>query len=333
MGIIIHISYPLPQFLQGIQPFTRAVFLPNGGGGGENPLLAPFPWLRHCLSQYVHPLIIIIKFSSRFLYLPSTPTYSETAAEIFCKTIWSGWSTFDLGYISIYTCVSLTIERWIAVVKPNKYRSLKRKHGVLAVLFVWICGIAANASVFLRIKYDPVKNLCRWAPFPFAAKVFPWIDLTVQSIIPYTTMVALYTHIYFRMKSLPQISSNSDPQLKKVTIVAVLTCSALILGWLPGRITFMLSKFGYVNTKGILHNSFIMMTFCNSCANPVLYGMCNSRFRAEYKNVLNKVLTLCGTSVSPSSSTPVPDSTGILHLPRSSVKSDVQRGTHEQSTL
>jgi hypothetical protein len=246
------------------------------------------------------------------MYLPPIPSDSETAAEIFCMTIWSGWFAFDMGYISIFTCVSLTIERWIAVVRPKTYRSLKPKHAVVAVIFVWFCGIAVNTTTFLRIKYDPDKNLCRWAPFPVAARVFPWIDLTVQAIIPYTTMVVLYIHIYFRMKNLPQISSNRNPQLKKVTVVAVLACSALIIGWLPGRITFMLSKFGYLNTKSVLHNSFVMTTFCNSCVNPALYGTCSSRFRAEYKIVFNKVSKLCGTSTTASASPAVPDSSHVF---------------------
>jgi hypothetical protein len=113
-------------------------------------------------------------------------------------------------------------------------------------------------------------------PLPFAATEAPWIDLTVQSIIPFTTMVALYTHIYFRMKNLPQISSNRDSPLRKVTVVAVLACSAMIIGWLPGQITFMLSKFGYLDPSAIIHTSCVMITFFNGCVNPALYGMYSS---------------------------------------------------------
>ncbi|CAB3999217.1 melatonin receptor type 1A-like, partial [Paramuricea clavata] len=250
----------------------------------------------------------------RFLYLPPTPGYSETAAAIFCLTIWSGAFCFILGYISIFTCVSLTIERWIAVVKPNTYRSVKPKHAVVAVILAWICGIAVNATTFFRLKYDPDKITCRWTPLPFAAKEAPWIHLTVQSIIPFTTMVVLYTHIYFRMKNLPQISSNSNSQLRKVTVVAVLACSALIIGWLPGRVTFMLSKFGYFHPNDIIHTSCVMITFFNSCVNPALYGMYSPRFRAEYKVVFNKAFKLCAFSNS-SPVLPAHESADVLPLP------------------
>ena len=241
-------------------------------------------------------------FCSRFLYLPSIPNYNETAAKTFCLTIWSGHFAFSMGYNSIFTCVSLTVERWLAVVKPNTYRSLESKHAVFVTIVVWFLGTAMNGTTFFRVKYVPDNNICKWVAMPVAAQEFPWIELTVQSIIPYTSMIVLYSHIYFRMKNLPQISSNRDPQLKKVTNVALLACSALILGWLPCRITFMLSKFGYLDANSVIHTSCVMIAFCNSCVNPWLYGMYSPMFYSQYKIVFNKTLSLCNISATTSSS-------------------------------
>ena len=224
------------------------------------------------------------------------PDHSDVAAEIFCLTVWSGQFAFQMGYISIFTCVSLTIERWIAVVKPSTYRSVKSKHAVITVAVIWFLGILVNGTTYFRIKYYADKHLCGWVPYPFAAKEFPWIDFTVQSIIPYTTMIVLYTHIYFKMKNLPQMSSNRDFQLKKVTTVALLACSALILGWLPGRITFLLSKFGYLYPNSTLHNTFVMLAFSNSCVNPWLYGIYSPTFRAEYKTFFQKASRVCAVT-------------------------------------
>ncbi len=279
-------------------------------------------------------LMTIIKFCSRYLYLPQTPTYDETAAEIFCRTVWSAQFAFNMGYISVFTCVLLTIERWMAVVKPKTYTALKTKHAVVAVIFVWIWGVAVNVRPLFRVKYFPDKHICKWTPLRFAKRELPWIDLTVQSIIPYTTMIVLYAHIYFRMKNLPRVSSNRHSQLKKVTIVALCACSALIIGWLPGRITFLLSKFGYVHPNSVLHTSFVIMAFCNSCVNPCLYAMCSTKFRQEYKAVFNKVSTLCCTSITVSHSAVAPDpAVVILPLPGHSGNSNMPLEIHEQSTL
>ena len=190
-----------------------------------------------------------------------------------------------MGYISVYTCVALTIERWFAVVKPNTYRSVKTRHAVYAVILVWFIGPAVNCSTYFRIKYDVAKKQCAWTKSPFANEELPWIALTVQSIIPYTTMVVLYSHIYYTLKRLPRLTSNRDIQLRRITVVALLACSALIVGWVPGRVTFMLTKFGHLDANGSVHFTCVMITFLNSCVNPFLYGIYSPAFRAGYKEV------------------------------------------------
>lgn len=58
---------------------------------------------------------------SRFVYVPPIPS-SHTTAYLYCTLLWGGYILFALGYISIYTCLVLTFERWMAVVKPQAYR-------------------------------------------------------------------------------------------------------------------------------------------------------------------------------------------------------------------
>jgi hypothetical protein len=230
---------------------------------------------------------------SRFLYLPPTPTYSEAAGELFCRTIWSAWVAFVLGYISIYTCLALTIERWLAVLRPTTYNSVKSKHAVYALIFVWFWGPAVNATTLFRAKYIREEKRCVWTKLPVANKELPWMDFTMQSLIPFTSMVVLYCHIYYTMKRLPRLSSNRDVQLKRITVVALLACSALIIGWLPGRITFMLTKFGHLDANGEINITCVMITFLNSCVNPFLYGIYSPAFRSEYKEVFRKTFAAC----------------------------------------
>ena len=222
---------------------------------------------------------------SRFLYLPPTPTYDVTAATIFCHAIWSGRLAFDMGYISVYTCVALTIERWFAVVRPTTYRSAQTKHAVHAVILVWFIGPAVNYSTYFRIKYIVEEKRCAWTSIPFAHEEMPWVSLAIQSIIPYTTMVVLYGHIYYTLKKLPRLTSSRDIQLRRITVVALVACSALIVGWVPGRVTFMLTKFGHLDPNGSIHFTCVMITFLNSCVNPFLYAIYSPAFREEYKEV------------------------------------------------
>ena len=240
--------------------------------------------------RYLHSFQIIF---SRFLYLPPTPTYSEAAGELFCRTIWVAWVAFDLGYISIYTCLALTIERWLAVARPATYNSVKPKHATYAVIFVWFWGPAVNATTLFRARYIAEEGRCAWKKLPVANKELPWMDFTLQTLAPFTAMVVLYCHIYYTMKKLPRLSCNRDVQLKRITVVALLACSALIIGWLPGRITFMLTKFGHLDANGEINITCVMITFLNSCVNPFLYGIYSPVFRNEYKQLFRKLFAVC----------------------------------------
>ena len=90
---------------------------------------------------------------SRYLYLPDMPE-NKFAATLFCSTIWNACILFGLGYVSIYTCLVLTFERWLAVVKPNTYRKMKAKHAVAVIAVVWFWGLLVQATTLFRGKPD-----------------------------------------------------------------------------------------------------------------------------------------------------------------------------------
>lgn len=199
---------------------------------------------------------------------------------------------FTLGYISVYTCLTLAVERWLAVTKPQTYRLLKFRHAILALFFVWLMGAAVNITTVFRFKYDAASKTCKYIQIPDAELILVWIDFTLQTLFPMSAMVVLYCHMYYTLQRLPHLSSNHDQHLKKVTRVALAACSALIIGWLPGRITFMLTKFGAMNVRDKTHIACVIFTFLNSCVNPFIYASCSAQFRQEYKLAIGK-FTLC----------------------------------------
>lgn len=219
--------------------------------------------------------------------MPATPD-NETRGEIFCRTIWSAWILFTLGYISIYTCAALTVERWLAVTKPHLYRAIKPEQAIKAVVFVWIWGIAINITTLFRAKYIPGKQSCTWTSLSVANDELPWMDFALQTLLPVLVMIGLYIHILVTLRRLPVMSAEHRPT-KKVTIVALAASTAIVLGWIPSRITFMMSKYGVVDPNSLLHYCLIMLSIANSCWNPALYGVYSSHFRKEYISIYKKV--------------------------------------------
>ena len=86
---------------------------------------------------------------------------------------------------------------------------------------------------------------------------------------------------------------------KRITILALAASCALIIGWLPSRVSFMLSKLNLNDANGLVHFWLVVFSFSNSFVNPILYGIYSTEFRNEYKMLLRKMLGLKGASVSP----------------------------------
>ena len=252
-------------------------------------------YLKHSYNVFICNLAVTDIFTaiflifSRYLYLPSPPP-GNGAKEAYCRLIWSAWLPFTLGYVSIYTCLALTVERWLAVTKPHLYLTLQSKHAVKTVVGVWLVGILVNITTLFRAKYEEEKDECGWTSLAVGNDQLPWLDFTLQSIIPFVTMAILYSHIIYTLRRLKLVVGHQNHPVKKVTIMALAASLALIIGWLPSRISFMLSKFGRVDPNGLLHFCLIMLAFMNISINPFLYGIYSSQFRGEYKSICLEVV-------------------------------------------
>ena len=85
--------------------------------------------------------------------------------------------------------------------------------------------------------------------------------------------------------------SNEDFK-RRLTVISLAASVALIVGWLPPKISYMLryTDVGGKHLGGPFHLIFIMLALSNSFINPILYGIYSSKFRDEYKEVLSDIL-------------------------------------------
>ena len=254
-------------------------------------------YLKHPYNIFIFNLALtdiltaIFLLFSRFLYLPPTPE-GTIAREIYCRTIWPSLILFNMLYISLYTAVGLTIERWLAVVKPMVYRCMKPHHAIKAILSIWIFGSAVNLSTVFRAKFDENKKRCVWITLEVANDELSWLDFTLQAVIPFSTIIILYIHILVVMRRLAKTSPARYQ--RRTTVVALATTTAMMVAAIPSRTSFLLSKVSTsLDANGLLHFCFVTLALSNSCVNPFLYGMCVSQFRKDYKVIFQKFFGRC----------------------------------------
>lgn len=137
------------------------------------------------------------------------------------------------------------------------------------------------------------SGTCKWVRLSIGEGPFPYIDMTLQCIIPFSTMVALYSHMSYKITKMPHLLQGRGSALnKRITILALAASCALIIGWLPSRVSFMLSKLNVGDANSLVHFWLVMLSFSNSCVNPILYGVYSTQFRNDYKNVVRKIFCL-----------------------------------------
>ena len=238
-------------------------------------------------------LAAIFLIFSRFLYVSPIPR-SESEAYLYCTILWRAYIVFALGYVSVYTCVVLSIERWIAVVRPQAYRRFQKKQALIVVVFVWIWAFILDTPVFLTTKANLANQKCEFFSLKKGKVILSLLQLFFTCLLPFTVIISLYGHAFYRINQMPLILRGAAGVAlkKKLKMIAVMTTMILIIGWLPTQISYTLDLIGLehkLERDSALYCIFVMMTLANCLVNPVLYGIFSSRCRMEYVTALSGI--------------------------------------------
>ena len=226
-----------------------------------------------------------------------------TARWIFCKLLWSHFIPFALGIASVYTCLMLTFDRWLAVVKPLSYKRYEHSKIVvfLTILFPWIAGMCFEISAPLRVTSTEVNGtfVCHWmandhSPKTISLAIFTFLGMIV---IPGVLMVVIYAVIIVNMKRsknrVSVVRNNSEMKrhnsalaVKRVTIIAFFASVTVIVCWLPDQIYYTLSHVQVTELGTTVHFAVKILAFANSCFNPAIYCFSNKAYRRGIREVL-----------------------------------------------
>lgn len=243
-------------------------------------------------------LFLIPKFIfSNGFYQVQSQNY--LARELYCRIIWSHFIPFSLGVTSLYTCLVLSLERWLAVTKSLFYKNrFKPKHMNALIMASWVAGLATEFPITLGAGgvYDDPPVICHWTIKDNAKSKGVMLVLFLgQSLVPFFLIFAAYLDIFRTIKvsirfeaSAGTVNFNSLKRLKKVTQMTAIASFVLASCWLPSQLYFMVTTYSNIPT-GFEHNVSMLnvLVFCNSCLNPFVYVFSNSAYRKAFKEIFN----------------------------------------------
>ena len=221
-------------------------------------------------------------------------------------------------YASVLSLTVISLERLIAIKMPVRHRMLLTKRKMISVLLIsWFDAVLVSMLPFIWRRGD-TEELCtyrpskEWSIMAILLNVcFPFVIMFVCHI--YTVYFAIqFSRAKYKAKSatLVRIRQNTSEHqnsqedrerilLKRerdITCTMAIVLGAFILCWAPSSLYYFLQMVcphcygpSFEESEPVFNAVVKLLTFLNSCLNPVIYCWMNKHFRqAFYLSLLQK---------------------------------------------
>lgn len=245
-----------------------------------------------------------VKFAQLF-------SYTWTFGNFLCKFV--HYIQALSAICSVYTLTAMSIERYYAIMFPMQCRyicTMSQTKRIIAL--TWIMSIICATPVFwIQILIDVgEKEKGTWCVrdwySPVAWKAYELYMLVIILIVPLIIMSYSYAKICSKLYTLmhnkrtaqdfpfsqPDVyidaSAAKMTQVIKMLIVVVVI---FVLCWTPILVINLLSAFKILPSLNYGHMFAIkttshLLSYANSCVNPIIYGFMSRSFRASFREAL-----------------------------------------------
>lgn len=216
-------------------------------------------------------------------------------------------------FTSTFCLTLMSIDRYLAVVHP--IRSAKwRKPQVAKILnaMMWVVSFLIALPVTIFSKIQDGFNSCNitWPdPYKLWSNVFILYTAILGFIGPVVVICLCYLLLVIRVRSAGVRAGLTKRRKseRKVTRMVVIIVLVFVLCWLPFFTTNLVNLVHTIPENNItvaIYFILVILTYVNSCANPILYGFLSDNFKQSFQKVLcvhkaNDVFTVDTQALTP----------------------------------
>ncbi|XP_002710986.1 somatostatin receptor type 4 [Oryctolagus cuniculus] len=232
------------------------------------------------------------------LFMLSVPFVASSAAlrhwpfgAALCRAVLSvdGLNMFT----SVFCLTVLSVDRYVAVVHPLRAATYRRPRvAKLVNAGVWLAALLVTLPIAIFADTRPVRGgrsvACNlhW-PHPAWSAVFVVYTFLLGFLLPVLAIGLCYLLIVGKMRAVAlragwQQRRRSE---KKITRLVLMVVAVFVLCWMPFYVVQLLNLFVSSLDATVNHVSLIL-SYANSCANPILYGFLSDNFRRSFQRVL-----------------------------------------------
>ena len=121
--------------------------------------------------------------------------------EVMCRVYLSKYFLWVTIFCSIYSLLTVTIERFVAIIHPLRYKIFfTRGTCFLLMMLCWVIGILSN--LYFLFNYHVSSGECVFKPWPNRAYdiVIGFYTLSIVYVIPLVTMLAAHYKMISRLR-------------------------------------------------------------------------------------------------------------------------------------
>ncbi|XP_043931609.1 somatostatin receptor type 1-like [Protopterus annectens] len=198
-------------------------------------------------------------------------------------------------FTSIFCLTVLSVDRYIAVVHPIKAARYRRPTIAKMInICVWVLSLIVILPIIIfadTVPSDDGGVDCNFL-WPESSS-FMWSEAFVVYtfllgfLIPVVAICLCYCLIVSKMRAVALKAGwlQRRKSEKKITRMVMLVVTVFVICWMPFYITQLVSVF-LQPPDPIITQLFVILSYANSGANPILYGFVSDNFRRSFQRIM-----------------------------------------------
>ncbi|KYO34735.1 somatostatin receptor type 4 [Alligator mississippiensis] len=235
------------------------------------------------------------------LFMLSIPFVATSAAlhhwpfgRALCRTV-LGVDGLNM-FTSVFCLTVLSLDRYIAVVHPLRAATYRRPRVAKMVNGgVWLLSllVASPIPIFAgtattRDGHAVACNLL-W-PSPAWSAAFVVYTTLLGFLLPVLAMGLCYLLIVGKMRAVAQRVGWQQRRRTegKLTRLVLIIVAMFVVCWMPFYVVQLVNLLLPGRLDATVNNASLILSYSNSCANPILYGFLSENFRHSFQGVLRR---------------------------------------------
>ncbi|XP_003224807.1 somatostatin receptor type 5 [Anolis carolinensis] len=198
-------------------------------------------------------------------------------------------------FTSIFCLTVMSLDRYLAVVHPLKSTAWRRPRvAKLISLAVWTFSFLVVLPMIIFADVQETLHTCNMS-WPDPVEIWSAVFIIYTSVLgffgPLLVICLCYLLIVIKVKSsgIRVGSTRRRRTERKVTRMVVIIVVVFVFCWLPFYILNIVNLIFILPEEPVLVGVFsfvVILSYANSCANPILYAFLSDNFKQSFQKVL-----------------------------------------------